>query len=545
MASVPGTVFHRVLRDKLAPCLARVKGDLQAGQLPGVGVESISLAVKSYLAWARGAGFGTAAVFFDVRAAFYMLVRQALVPMEDGERSLAALFQRLGVPAEAVSELTRHLSVAAHVAESGASAHLTALVTDLLRGTWFRLDGAAALVLTERGSRPGDPLADLLFAFSFSAYVRSAEAALDTRGLAPIMPSVATEPPWLHWGPCHQLGTAAWADDYVLLQIRRDRAGFCRQIIAATQVMVEHATAMGMVLTFAKEKTAVLLDAACLPEGIVQDAQLGPGLQVPNTLLRTTEHLPIVDSYRHLGGIITANHAPLTDIAFRKSQADAMLKPLKGRLFSSQHIPVDLRRTLLRSLVISRFVFAGASLFLYAHQHRRQWCRHYVSLWGGLVRRTAADKSPHSFDVLHQAKAPSPLLALAMMRAVQLRRMLQHGPAQLLHILHAHWRLCAAKSLLGMFLLDIQAVAVYCDAARALQAQLCPVTALIEAAQDHPNWWILQVRKAVKGYLVDLDPVGLNRTAFCRGHLCSGCPQALPVQMVRGHLCASQASSCS
>ena len=319
------------------------------------------------------------------------------------------------------------------------------------------------------------------------------------------MPSVATEPPWLHWGPCHQLGTAAWADDYVLLQIRRDRAGFCRQIIAATQVMVEHATAMGMVLTFAKEKTAVLLDAACLPEGIVQDAQLGPGLQVPNTLLRTTEHLPIVDSYRHLGGIITANHAPLTDIAFRKSQADATLKPLKGRLFSSQHIPVDLRRTLLRSLVISRFVFAGASLFLYAHQHRRQWCRHYVSLWGGLVRRTAADKSPHSFDVLHQAKAPSPLLALAMMRAVQLRRMLQHGPAQLLHILHAHWRLCAAKSLLGMFLLDIQAVAVYCDAARALQAQLCPVTALIEAAQDHPNWWILQVRKAVKGYLVDLD----------------------------------------
>ena len=165
LASVPGKVFHRVLRDKLAPCLARVKGDLQAGQLPGVGVESISLAVKSYLAWARGAGFGTAAVFFDVRAAFYMLVRQALVPMEDGERSLAALFQRLGVPAEAVSELTRHLSVAAHVAESGASAHLTALVTDLLRGTWFRLDGAAVLVLTEpaRGPPGGFAFRILLF----------------------------------------------------------------------------------------------------------------------------------------------------------------------------------------------------------------------------------------------------------------------------------------------------------------------------------------------------------------------------------------------
>ena len=83
------------------------------------------------------------------------------------------------MPDEALSELVCHPQAAAHVAESGASGHLTALVTDLLRGTWFRLDGAAAaaaLVLTERGSRPGDPLTDLLFAFSFSAYIRSASA---------------------------------------------------------------------------------------------------------------------------------------------------------------------------------------------------------------------------------------------------------------------------------------------------------------------------------------------------------------------------------
>ncbi|CAE7570642.1 unnamed protein product [Symbiodinium sp. CCMP2592] len=505
LASVPGKIFHRIMRDKLAPSLARVKADLQAGQLPGVGVEGISLAVKSYLAWARSSGYGTAAVFFDVKAAFYMLIRQALVPVADAERSLVALFYKLGVPEHAVAELASHLTTAAHVAEAGATGHLTALVSDMMRGTWFRLDGAAALVLTERGSRPGDPLADLLFAFSFSAYVRSAEMALEQHQLSPVVPYVREAPPWAHWEPCVSVGTAAWADDFVLLQASKARSQLSGQVKKATQVMTEHATAMGMVLTFAREKTAVLFDQDCDPTGTVQDTQGDACLAIPNTLLGTTELLPIVDSYRHLGSIITASHTPLADIAFRKSQADAIFRPLKARLFGSERVPLNVRRMLLRSLVLSRFVFAGAVLFLHAHQHRRQWCRHYVSLWGGLTRRTSAERSPHSYDILHKAQAPSPLLALALMRAVQLKRILLHGPAQLLHILHAHWRLSPVRSWLGLFTADMQAVSVYCPAAAALLSQVCPLTALVEAIQDRPNWWVLQVRKACKSYQGDLE----------------------------------------
>ncbi|CAE7403777.1 for [Symbiodinium sp. CCMP2592] len=511
LASVPGKVFHRIMRNKLAPSLARFKADLQAGQLPGVGVEGISLAVKSYLAWARSSGYGTAAVFFDVKSAFYMLIRQALVPVHAAERNLVSLFSQLGVPSSAVTELAQHLHSAAHVVEAGATAHLTALVSDMMRGTWFRLDGAAALVLTERGSRPGDPLADLLFAFTFSAYVRSAETALERRQLSPVVPHVETAPPWAAWEPCDCIGTAAWADDFVLLQACRARQALSGQVRQATQVMAEHATAMGMILTFAKEKTAVLFDQDCEPTGVVKDAFGDACLEVPNSILGVTELLPIVDSYRHLGSIITASHTPMVDIAFRKSQAEAVFKPLKSRLFSSERVPLDIRRTLLRSLVLSRFVFAGAVLFLHAHQHRRQWCRHYVNLWGGLTRRTSAERSPHSYDVLHRAKAPSPLLALAMMRAVQLKRMLQHGPAQLLHILHAHWRLCPGRSWLGHFCDDMQAVSAYCPAAATLLSQSCPLTALVEAVQDQPNWWVLQVRKACKSYQADLDKWVLAR----------------------------------
>ena len=256
------------------------------------------------------------------------------------------------------------------------------------------------------------------------------------------LPHVREAPPWANWEPCDALGIAAWADDFVLLQVHKVSAELCVQAVAAVQVMTEHATAMGMVLTFARDKTAALFSADCAPGGLVHDEQQGPGLVVPNTVL----HLPVVDSYKHLGGIITANHALLTGIAFRNSQAEAMLKPLKG-CFPPATFPWTCGEP---CFVPSSF--PGLCLLGPPPSY---------SLWGGLVKRTCADRSPHSFDVLHQARAPSPLLELAMMRAVQLRRMLQYGPAH-----------SVGRSWLGSFLSDMQAVAVYSSSPHAFCSEL-------------------------------------------------------------------------
>ena len=93
------------------------------------------------------------------------------------------MLSRRGVPENALTELSDELLTAERAAEVGARPHLTGMLADLLRRTLFGLDSAAAQVLTPRGSRPGDLVADLLVAFGFAAYLRTAEAVLTEKGL--------------------------------------------------------------------------------------------------------------------------------------------------------------------------------------------------------------------------------------------------------------------------------------------------------------------------------------------------------------------------
>ncbi|CAE7794330.1 unnamed protein product, partial [Symbiodinium sp. CCMP2456] len=476
LASLPAKIFHRLWRDRLSRHLGHVKGDLQAGQLPGVGVDSIALAVRTYQAWAKHQGLKSGLLFFDVKAAFYKVVRQALVQTEPDDAGLICLLQDLGVPGDALPELAQKLQAAAYIAEAGASPHLQAQITDLLRGTWFRLDGSASLAVTARGSLPGDPLADILFSFSFAAYLKGAEQALAARGLATPAASQASE--------------------------------LCDRVLQAAEVLSEHATAAGMQLTFAPDKTAVMLASDCELRSetrLVKDDTGRPGFYVQNAILQCRHFLPLVASYKHLGGILTSNATPGADNQFRFSQAQATLRPLYGRLFSATGIPLAIRRTLLRALVISKFVFSGASSLLVATTYRRQWCQMYVLLWRGLCRWAQRDRAPHSYEVLQRAHAASPLLALAQMRAVLLQRILKHGPDTLLHLLHVHWREAGAKSCLGLFVEDLHAVAPFAPAAATVLSMPDPVETLLEKASDEPAWWPAQVRKAVKGFTCRLE----------------------------------------
>ena len=182
-----------------------------------------------------------------------------------------------------------------------------------------------------------------------------------------------------------------------------------------------------------------------------------------------------------------------------------MLRPLRKQLFSSASVPLTIRVHLLRSLVLSRFVFSCAITDLTCTIHRRSWCKHYVSLWRALYRRRHKDEHVHCYKVLLLAGAPSPLLALAVARAVLLRRLLAAGIPPLLHMLQAHWSYKPANSWFAMFRLDIQAVAVYSSAARTLLGLPCPVAGLLEAVQSDPTWWISQVKAAVKAFGKDLQ----------------------------------------
>ena len=229
----------------------------------------------------------------------------------------------------------------------------------------------------------------------------------------------------------------------------------------ATSILVTQATSLGMELTYERDKTAILLAATCprqASEFLQQDTEGYWGMRVQDTIAQ-----------------------------------------------ASPQIPLELRRTLLRSLILSRFVFSCATLILQVKQYRRRWGQLYLQLWRGLCRRISDSKQVHSYEVLRQAQAPSPLLALAYARSIFLQRVYQHGPDTLRFLLQAHWNEQPSQSWLGQLRGDIRAVSVYVPAAQHLEAFDSPVKALCESYDEDPTWWPKQVRKASEAFQRDLQ----------------------------------------
>ena len=226
------------------------------------------------------------------------------------------------------------------------------MVQDMMRATWFRIDTHAVLTMTACGTCPGDPAADMLLALAFGEYLRSLERTLAQAGLLPALPDAAALPPWAQTPDDAILGTT------MLLERTR------QTISHATA----RATALGMKLSFAPTKTAVLLPAACdwaqhSPHVAEYDEHLC--LQFDHPVTREPHAMSIVHSYRHLGGILTSNTTPRPDLLLRQSQALGFVKPLRKQLFANRiTIPLKVRSTVLQALSGSRLVHSAAALVL-------------------------------------------------------------------------------------------------------------------------------------------------------------------------------------
>ena len=111
------------------------------------------------------------------------------------------------------------------------------------------------------------------------------------------------------------------------------------KLVAATSLITTHATSHGMTLTFADDKSAVLLCPLCArePNGILEhDAHGAPGFWISDEIKGTRHFLPVVDAYKHLGTIAVSNVTPGVEVSYRLSKADGDLSASSAAPFFGQ-----------------------------------------------------------------------------------------------------------------------------------------------------------------------------------------------------------------
>ncbi|CAE7371745.1 tyrP-A [Symbiodinium sp. CCMP2592] len=478
VSSVPGKLLHRNLREVLKPLLVDSQPVFQSGVAAGQGIVGVALVARTFFSMCSGQGSYAALAFFDLQAAFYGILRQTIVPHAEDDSKLLRLFYDLRLPAEAISELKAHLESIAQLPLLGASSHAIAIVQDLFRGT----------------ISPGRP-DDLLFGFSLAAALKAIQHRLVEADLVPHLPCTQRPTCVDLEGPI-PIGQPAWADDFVAPQNGPTPVELVQRTGATIRTIVDYTTSVGMTVKCGRDKTAVLFPPAVLQRAehlFERDDQGQLCLGLENGVTHTHYQVPIVESYRHLGGIVTSTGTPLEQSSLCARSSSAL----------ASEYPLDTRAYILRSLVLSKFAHSAASLMLCVACHARVWEQHYMSLWRTLFRRKTASCQKHCYRVLHEAQAASPTLALASARAGFVSRLFRHGPKELLALLWDHWVVQPRTAWLAQLRDDIALVSSYVPDVVGLLGN-DRVLGLLDAYSHDCSWWPRQVKTATKIFLRDL-----------------------------------------
>ena len=146
------------------------------------------------------AGPGCSLQFVDVQSAYYSVYRPRLADVALDDERLCQILQQLRIPASMIHEVRQWVGEAPLMADM--APHRRDYVRALFRAPSFVLAGVPHVHLSRAGTRPGDSIADVLFAMVMCDAVRELQHRLRSDGLDS--------------GPSNTvMSQPVWADDMV------------------------------------------------------------------------------------------------------------------------------------------------------------------------------------------------------------------------------------------------------------------------------------------------------------------------------------------
>ena len=343
LESVVARTYSKAWRKQLERGLQRVAAPMQWGGRSGLSTQAVHLQVRLWQSSAAAAAESMALLFVDVRSAFYSVVKP-MVAMAPGEHPpLTAIFSKLRLPETAYEEFCENVLQARLVKSATRSDIVEQTVAAMLRRTWFFVKEGDSVYAPRTGSRPGDPVADLLF-----GYVYVIARLLDQiQNEIQRQDGKAIDPDW-------QVATqVAWVDDMVF-QIKSDAPSLLQKTACAAAIVLQICTEHGLSLAMGTSKTAVLMEYR--GKKSVQARQESEKQCKTHIPVISERHgaisIPIVSFYKHLGSFIVRGGGLRQEIRTRSALTIAKLKPLR-KITKNPAIAVDTRRLLIRTMAMT------------------------------------------------------------------------------------------------------------------------------------------------------------------------------------------------
>ena len=236
--------LHRATRHLAVSHWDQAVLPLQIGGRKGCPATFGHFCTRAFLSYARGANKSAAVVFVDIAAAYYGVIREAILGANAHTRPLQALVESLGLSDADLQMLQHYVDSQPVLREQDASPLFCEIASELHHNTWFVMSGDSCLVETFRGTRPGGSLADVIFNILFSK-VLSRRDRTATGRFVPQIPWDGIISPWptsqeaQHDALPVEAGDVVYADDLASFLVCTSAAHLPRAIAGAVAETVD------------------------------------------------------------------------------------------------------------------------------------------------------------------------------------------------------------------------------------------------------------------------------------------------------------------
>ena len=352
LSSNIGKAVHKTMRSKQTQVYEAFLAHQQIGGRKRVPVVLGSHLVKAFLRVHQSQLHATAVLFVDLEAAFYQVVRPLALAGEWSDEILAAMAQRLRMPADTIHALHQHLKQPSAIELAGLSHFSQRAIRAFHSDTFFQVPAQEDCVQTHLGTRPGDAYADIVFGYLMAKILRQFSTRLEGQEVLSQIPT-QTQPAWFHPHdasstltdhPTEFIGPT-WMDDLALCLWGSSNAALAEKIGHATSTLLDLMREHAMCPNLAKGKTELMFT----PKGTGTNAwkkklhgPLATGFY-PIIGEAETYQVPIVRSYVHLGSIVHHSGSNKQEAKRRIAIANSCFNKHRKMIFQNPTLPLRKR----------------------------------------------------------------------------------------------------------------------------------------------------------------------------------------------------------
>ena len=375
LSNFQSKIYHGWVRTQLEVLWNKRLSSIQFGGRKGCGTDMTHHMIQSVMAASRANGHSCALMFLDLSSAFYTVQRAMLFDEDASDEVLCQLMQQLGITPDDWHTIVA--TTTEDYALEGLAPHAEAVVSDMLRTTFFTMQGISTPIATHRGTRPGDPVGDILFNLAFTVILRDARSMFQQSypqaqwiGDPSAVPYYQVEP----LSASLAFAEIAFVDDVVQIVYAHD----AHQLLPALQTIAasthDAAAKRGLQINYGAGKTEAIFQPRGPGSRKIKDLVHNQMEDViPIVTEHSLQHLRLVPTYKHLGTFVQYEAVTSRDRRHRVASAKQAFGQLKRSFFAKKNISQAAKTQVFNSLVMPRLCYNVHTWSWLTDKERSAW----------------------------------------------------------------------------------------------------------------------------------------------------------------------------